>query len=123
VSGEIVQSGAASSLSRGPRCKLQFRWRDRRLCAVEQSFHHCDRSRRRRDVRPQLDHHAGRAGNPTSYRYLEHGAFYAIIALAVMMFLGTITHIPEVITALIGGVFIAAAFLESIRYNRCKRGI
>jgi hypothetical protein len=58
-----------------------------------------------------------------SYRYLEHGAFYAIIALAVMMFLGTITHIPEVITALIGGVFIAAAFLESIRYNRCKRGI
>jgi hypothetical protein len=40
-----------------------------------------------------------------------------------MMFLGTITHIPEVITALIGGVFIAAAFLESIRYNRCKRGI
>ena len=57
-----------------------------------------------------------------SYRYLEHGAFYAIIALAVMMFLGAIRHIPEVITGLIGGAFIAASFLDSIRYNRRKRG-
>ena len=56
------------------------------------------------------------------YRYLEHGAFYAIIALAVMMFLGAIRHIPEVITGLIGGAFIAASFLDSIRYNRRKRG-
>jgi Protein of unknown function (DUF475) len=52
-----------------------------------------------------------------SYRDLEHGASYAIIALAVMMFLGAIKHIPEVITGLIGGVFIAAAFLDSIRLN------
>ena len=58
-----------------------------------------------------------------SYRYLEHGAFYAIIALAVMMFVGAIKHIPEVVTGLIGGAFIAAAFLDSIRYNRRKRGI
>ena len=57
-----------------------------------------------------------------SYRYLEHGAFYAIIALAVMMFLGAIRHIPEVITGLIGGAFIAASFFDSIRYNRRKRG-
>jgi hypothetical protein len=38
------------------------------------------------------------AGTLTEYRYLEHGAFYAIIALAVMMFVGTIIHIPEVVT-------------------------
>ena len=53
-----------------------------------------------------------------SYRYLEHGAFYAIIALAVIMFVNAITPIPEVVTGLIGGGFIAAAFLDSVRYNR-----
>ncbi|MGH7803393.1 MAG: DUF475 domain-containing protein [Candidatus Binatia bacterium] len=53
-----------------------------------------------------------------SYRYLEHGAFYAIIALGVIMFLKTIVHVPEVVTGLIGAGFIIFAFLDSIRYNR-----
>ena len=53
-----------------------------------------------------------------SYRYLEHGAFYAIIALGVIMLLNAISHIPEVITGLIGAGFIVIAFLDSIRYNR-----
>jgi hypothetical protein len=57
-----------------------------------------------------------------SYRYLEHGAFYAIIALAVMMFLNAVTHIPEVVTGLIGSGFIVWAFCDSIRYNRRERG-
>ena len=57
-----------------------------------------------------------------SYRYLEHGAFYAIIALAVMMFLNAVMHIPEVITGLIGSGFIVWAFCDSIRYNRRQRG-
>jgi hypothetical protein len=57
-----------------------------------------------------------------SYRYLEHGAFYAIIALAVMMFVNAIQHIPEIITGLIGGAFIVAAFVDSLRYNRRARG-
>lgn len=57
-----------------------------------------------------------------SYRYLEHGAFYAIIALAVMMFLNAVTHIPEAVTGLIGSGFIVWAFLDSIRYNRSARG-
>ncbi|MGH7846876.1 MAG: DUF475 domain-containing protein, partial [Candidatus Binatia bacterium] len=56
-----------------------------------------------------------------SYRYLEHGAFYAIIALAVTMFLNTVTHIPEVVTGMIGAGFIVTAFLDSIRYNRRAR--
>jgi uncharacterized protein len=34
----------------------------------------------------------------TEYRYLEHGAFYAIIALALMMFAGAVVHIPEIVT-------------------------
>jgi uncharacterized protein len=58
----------------------------------------------------------------TSYRYLEHGAFYAIIALAVIMFLNAVRHIPEVVTGLIGMGFIATAFLDWIRYNRRTRG-
>jgi hypothetical protein len=57
----------------------------------------------------------------TSYRYLEHGAFYAIIALSVIMFLNTVRHIPEVVTGLIGAGFIVIAFLDSIRYNRRMR--
>jgi len=57
-----------------------------------------------------------------SYRYLEHGAFYAIIALAVMMFLNAVMHIPEVVTGLIGSGFIVWAFCDSIRYNRRERG-
>ena len=57
-----------------------------------------------------------------SYRYVEHGAFYAIIALAVMMFLNAVIHIPEVITGLIGSGFIVWAFCDSIRYNRLGRG-
>lgn len=58
----------------------------------------------------------------TSYRYLEHGAFYAIIALAVIMFLKTVMHVPEVVTGLIGAGFIVAAVIDSIRYNRRMRG-
>jgi len=56
-----------------------------------------------------------------SYRYLEHGAFYAIIALAVIMFLNAVRHIPEVVTGLIGTGFIVTAFVDSIRYNRRVR--
>jgi hypothetical protein len=56
------------------------------------------------------------------YRFLEHGAFYAIIALGVIMFLKTVVHVPEVVTGLIGAGFIVAAFFDSIRYNRRIRG-
>ncbi|MBI5446060.1 MAG: DUF475 domain-containing protein [Deltaproteobacteria bacterium] len=54
----------------------------------------------------------------STYRYLEHGAFYAIGALAVIMFLGTVVHIPEVVTGLIGAAFILVALWNSITYNR-----
>jgi hypothetical protein len=53
-----------------------------------------------------------------SYRYLENGAFYAIIALAIMMFVNAVKHIPEFVTGLIGAGFIITAFVDSIRYNR-----
>jgi len=59
-----------------------------------------------------------RKGTMSEYRYLEHGAFYAILALAVIMYINTFAHIPEVITGLIGAVLIGLAFWSSLRANR-----
>lgn len=59
-----------------------------------------------------------RKGTMSEYRYLEHGAFYAILALSVIMYINTFAHIPEVITGLIGAVLIGLAFWSSVRANR-----
>jgi hypothetical protein len=61
-------------------------------------------------------------GTLTEYRYLEHGAFYAIVALGVIMFLKTVMHVPETVTGLIGAGFIVMAFVSSVRHNRRMRG-
>jgi hypothetical protein len=53
-----------------------------------------------------------------TYRYLEHGAFHAIGALATMMFLQTFIHVPEVVTGILGAALILLALWSSIRYNR-----
>ncbi len=52
------------------------------------------------------------------YRYLEHGAFYAIIALASIMFLKTFIHVPEAVTGLIGAGFIGIAFVHSLWFAK-----
>lgn len=57
-------------------------------------------------------------GTLTQYRYLEHGAFYAILILSVIMYAQTLTHIPEVITGLGGAALIGISLWSSIRYNR-----
>jgi uncharacterized protein len=57
-------------------------------------------------------------GTLSEFVYLEHGAFYAIGALATMMFLGTSMHVPEAITGLIGALFIGLALISSVRHNR-----
>jgi hypothetical protein len=61
-------------------------------------------------------------GTLTEYRYLEHGAFYAITALGVIMFCQAFVHIPEVITGLIGAAFIGVSFWSSVRHNRLEAG-
>ncbi|HTY04156.1 MAG TPA: DUF475 domain-containing protein [Rhodocyclaceae bacterium] len=53
-----------------------------------------------------------------TYRYLEHGAFWAVGALAVIMLVGVEFHVPEAITGLIGAVLIVLALASSIRANR-----
>ncbi|HRO16243.1 MAG TPA: DUF475 domain-containing protein [Paracoccus sp. (in: a-proteobacteria)] len=57
-------------------------------------------------------------GTLAQYRYLEHGAFYAIIALSVIMFLQSFVHIPEVITGLGGAALIGISLWSSVRWNR-----
>ena len=57
-------------------------------------------------------------GTLAQYRFLEHGAFYAILILAVIMFVQTLMHIPEVVTGLGGAALIAISFWSSVRYNR-----
>jgi hypothetical protein len=57
-------------------------------------------------------------GTLDAYRFLEHGAFYAIGALALIMMIGTLVEVPEAITGLIGAGFIALSLGSSIRHNR-----
>jgi len=56
-------------------------------------------------------------GTLSTYRYLEHGAFYAIGALAAIMFLGTFVNIPEVVTGFLSAGFIGLSLWSSIKYN------
>ena len=50
--------------------------------------------------------------------YLEHGAHWAIFGLALAMLITIFVHVPEVITGLIGLVFVAFAYLSSRREMR-----
>ena len=54
----------------------------------------------------------------TEYRYLEHGAHYAILALAVIMLVKIFFHIDEVIVGTVGITFIVIAIYHSIKANR-----
>ena len=57
-------------------------------------------------------------GTLNEYIYLEHGAHYAIGALALIMLLGTTVHVSEVITGLIGVGFIGASVWSSLRHRK-----
>lgn len=57
-------------------------------------------------------------GTLDNYIYLEHGAHYAIGALALIMFASTLHHIPEAITGIIGVLFIVVSLWSSVLYNK-----
>jgi len=61
-----------------------------------------------------------RKGSLGKYAYLEHGAHWAIGALAVILLVSIGFHVNEVVTGLIGVVFIAAAFISSLVRNKNK---
>ena len=62
--------------------------------------------------------HLVRAGTLAQYRYLENGAFWAIIVLGAIMLLSAVFHIPETITGLLGATLIGISLYWSIRHNR-----
>ncbi len=53
-------------------------------------------------------------GSLNEYVYLEHGAHWAIGALAVILIISIGTHVPELVTGTIGILFIGAALFSSI---------
>ena len=62
--------------------------------------------------------HLVRKGTLTAYKFLEHGAFWAIVVLGAIMLLSARWHIPETITGLIGAVLIGLSLWWSIRQNK-----
>lgn len=58
------------------------------------------------------------SGKLAEYRYLEHGAHWAILCLSVLLLLSIKVSIPDVLTGIIGVVVIAAAFYHSLKINR-----
>jgi len=48
-------------------------------------------------------------------KYLEHGAHWAILGLGLSMLAGILFHVPEVVTGLIGLVFVSFAYYSSRR--------
>ncbi|GHI75680.1 DUF475 domain-containing protein [Streptomyces spororaveus] len=59
-----------------------------------------------------------RQGTLDDYVYLEHGAHYAIGALAIILLVTIQYEIHEVITGLVGVVLIAGSFFSSVVRNR-----
>lgn len=58
----------------------------------------------------------------SKYLYLEHGAHWAIGALAVIMLISSFHEVPEVVTGLIGLAFILLALVSSLRHNKKVNG-
>jgi hypothetical protein len=59
-----------------------------------------------------------RKGTLDAYRFLEHGAHYAIAVLAVALLLSVIYSVPEVVTGVIGLGFIIGSVIASKREPR-----
>ncbi len=59
-----------------------------------------------------------RTGTLAEFRYLEHGAHWAIGTLAACILVSPFVEIPDVFTGSVGIVFITIAVLHSVRENR-----
>lgn len=57
----------------------------------------------------------------SEYVYLEHGAHWAILALALLMFASALHEIPETITGLIGLVLIAGSLFSSMHERKQRQ--
>jgi len=57
-------------------------------------------------------------GTLTTYKYLEHGAFYAILCLSLIMLSKEFIKVPEIISGFIGITFIGLSFFHSYLENK-----
>jgi hypothetical protein len=67
--------------------------------------------------------HLVRAGTLSQFRFLEHGAFWAIIVLGVIMLISAKFHIEETFTGLIGAVLIGFSLWWLVRHNRAESAV
>lgn len=59
-----------------------------------------------------------RRGTLAEYRYLEHGAYYTILVLAISLFASLFASIPNFVTGLVGVAIIAGAVVSSVKARR-----
>jgi hypothetical protein len=62
-------------------------------------------------------------GTLQQFRYLEHGAFYSIFALSIIMFAQSIIEVPETITGAIGAIIIGLSLYSSISHNKKEQSL
>ncbi len=62
-----------------------------------------------------------RQGTLAQYVYLEHGAHWAIGALAVILLVSIGHHVDSIVTGLVGVGFVVAAFVTSLVRNRREK--
>ena len=60
-------------------------------------------------------------GTLDAYVFLEHGAHYGIGALAIIMFISSMHHVPEVFTGIIGLVCTVLSWWSSVKYNKINK--
>ena len=60
------------------------------------------------------------SGTLQKFVYLEHGAFWAILTLAVLMYASTLTHVPELVTGGVGASLIIIAAIWSRVFPRAE---
>lgn len=62
-----------------------------------------------------------RKGTLDSYKFLEHGAHYAVFVLAATMLLSLVIHVPEVLTGVLGLGLIGASIVASRQARNAKK--
>ncbi len=62
-----------------------------------------------------------RRGTLNEYKYLDHGAHYTVLALAFVLLASAFVHLPEVVTGLLGLLFITASVISSIQSRKRQK--
>jgi hypothetical protein len=70
------------------------------------------------DVAREFTIYMVRRGTLAELVYIEHGAHWAILALAMVMFAALFYDVPEPLTGFIGLLFVGLAYWSSVRFKR-----